>query len=268
MMFEAIVFGLLGLIVGSFLNVVILRHGARTLGGRSGCMSCGSQLRWYEMLPVLSWIALRGRCRTCRVWISAQYPLVEVITAASFVFIGIAPIELYLKALCLIVSALLVIIAVYDIRHTIIPDEWAYAFAFIAFIISMIGYANSPDGNLVLALFAGPFTAFPLFALWAASHGRWMGLGDPKLALGIGWLLGVPLGLYAVFYAFIIGAIISVCILLPFDYIRHVLGITRLGGVQSGFTMKSEVPFGPFLIASCALLWWASTYGVSLPFLI
>lgn len=267
---EAIVFGLLGLIVGSFLNVVILRHGARSIGGRSGCMACGRQLRWFEMLPVLSWIALRGRCRSCRAWISIQYPLVEVLTAGLFILIGLAPIGIVLKTLGLCIAALLVCITVYDLRHTIIPDEWAYAFAALAFGVTLVGMANGGgETSIVLSLLAGPLAAFPLFALWTVSHGKWMGLGDPKLALGIGWLLGASMGLYAVFLAFVIGAAVSVFILLPFEYMRQVIsGITRLGAPRQGFTMKSEVPFGPFLIASCMYVWSASVYGLPLPFFI
>jgi len=266
---EAIVFGLLGLIVGSFLNVVILRHGARSLGGRSACMACGRQLRWFDMIPVLSWLAFRGRCRSCHARISTQYPAVEALTAALFILIGLAPIGLFVKALSLCIAALLVCIAVYDLRHTIIPDEWVYAFAALAFGVTLAGAANGGDEtSIALSLFAGPLTAFPLFVLWFISRGKWMGLGDPKLALGIGWFLGAVAGLYAVFLAFVIGALVSVFILLPFEYIRHACGITRLGAARQGFTMKSEVPFGPFLIVSCMYVWFAITYGLPLPLFI
>jgi len=270
MLIEAIVYGLFGLIVGSFLNVVILRHGARTLGGRSGCMACGRQLRWYDMIPVLSWIFLGGKCRSCRARISVQYPLVEALTTLLFIAVGLAPISLLVKILGFGIAALLVVIAVYDIRHTIIPDEWAYAFAALAFIVSLVEIMNGGgETNVTLILLAGPLAAFPLFALWAVSHGRWMGLGDPKLALGIGWLLGPFMGLYAVFLAFVIGAVISVFVILPIDHLRHVAsGITRLGAPRPGLTMKSEVPFGPFLIASCCLVWYASVYGLPLPLFI
>lgn len=267
---EIVIFGFLGLIVGSFLNVVILRHGARSLGGRSGCMACGAQLRWYEMIPVLSWFALRGRCRVCHTAISIQYPLVEFSTGILFALIGGAPIGIIVQIISLVVAALLVIIFVYDLYHTIIPDEWVYALALFAFAASIVGMiGTSTVLNISLFVLAGPLAALPLFALWFVSRGRWMGLGDPKLALGIGWLLGVPYGLYAVFFAFVIGAVVSVCILLPFQYITHMTsGITRLGAVREGFTMKSEVPFGPFLIASCVLVWFAMMYGIPLPFLI
>lgn len=265
-------YAILGLVIGSFLNVVILRHGARTVGGRSGCLSCGAQLRWYDMLPVVSWIALFGRCRMCGSRISMQYPLVESATAALFAIIGSAALSPVLQSVSLVIVCLLVLISVYDLRHTIIPDEWSYAFAILSFAASA-PFALSLGWSQGIAplLIAGPLCALPLFALWLISHGRWMGLGDAKLALGIGFLLGVRSGLVAIFFAFVIGAAISVCVLLPYSYIKHLFaragGITRLGGPRTRFTMKSEVPFGPFLIMSTLIIWILTMYGLSVPFL-
>jgi prepilin signal peptidase PulO-like enzyme (type II secretory pathway) len=97
-----------------------------------------------------------------------------------------------------------------------------------------------------------------------------MGLGDAKLSLGIGWLLGPVLGLYALLGAFIFGAVVSVCILIPLTHLRAFLsrrGITVLSEEGEAFTMKSEVPFGPFLIFSCLTVWFLTVYGVALPLL-
>jgi len=230
-------------------------------------MACSAQLRWYDMVPVFSWVLLRGRCRSCRAWISFQYPLVEVSTAILFAIIGFAPLHIVFKLFSLAIVSLLVMITVYDMRHTIIPDEWAYSFAVLALALSFAGLPPGTDTvQIILTLCAGPITALPLFALWAMSGGRWMGLGDPKLALGIGWLLDVPLGLYAVFLAFVIGALVSIFVLLPLGYLRSGRGITHLGGSGRRFTMESEVPFGPFLVASCVLVWYANMYGLSLLF--
>src|SRR3989338_9192392 len=115
----AIVFGLFGLIVGSFLNVIILRHGVRSIGGRSGCMSCGARLPWYDMGTVFSWLALRGRCRACRARISVQYPLVEAATGALFALLGASLLPFPQKVFGCIILALLVAIATYDFKHTI-----------------------------------------------------------------------------------------------------------------------------------------------------
>ncbi len=269
----ASVLGLFGLIVGSFLNVTILRHGVRSLGGRSGCMSCGAQLRWYDMIPVFSWVLLGGKCRSCRAHISVQYPLVEAATGILFGALGllansalpglswpgVALVVLYLS-----IIALLICIAAYDILHTIIPDEWAYAFAGLAFVSQLLPPFQGESGTLGL-VFAGPVAAAPLFALWLFSRGTWMGLGDAKLGLGIGWLLGPAAGLLAVFGAFVIGALVSICILLPLPFIvraLYTLGITSRENPSGGFTMKSEIPFGPFLILSCIIIWFASLYGI------
>ncbi len=265
----ALVFGLFGLIIGSFLNVAVLRRGARTILGRSACMSCGSRLEWYDNIPLVSWLMLRGRCRACGSRISAQYILVEFATGAAFAVIGAAPVfGLGYKAIFCVIAAALVAIAAYDMRHTIIPDGWVYFFDALALLAMGPVLLLNADASLWLYLAAGPAAALPLFMLWLVSGGRWMGLGDAKLALGIGWLLGPVFGIVSVFFAFIIGALVSVCILLPLPYIRALLrgrGIARLSEGRARFTMKSEVPFGPFLIASCFLLWFALLYNIPLP---
>ncbi len=263
--------GFFGLIVGSFLNVVILRHGARSLHGRSGCMSCGAQIKWYDLIPVVSWLALRGRCRACRSSISIQYPLVELTTALSFALVGVSQstVDIALPFFCAI-AAFMIAIGAYDIRHTIIPDEWAYMFATLVAVTSILSPLYS--GPLLFLVLAGPVAALPLFVLWLVSGGRWMGLGDAKLALGIGWLLGPVYGPVAIMGAFVIGAVISVAILLPLPYVRlylHALvtgrGIARLNVSRERLTMTSEVPFGPFLVASAFLTWMLLLYHVPLP---
>ncbi len=132
-------YGLFGLIIGSFLNVLILRRSILSVGGRSACMSCEHELSWYELIPVFSWIALRGRCRSCGSSISVQHPLVEAATAALFVVIGMSGYALDPVAalLALAIVSLLVAIAAYDIRHTIIPDSWGYTFAVLALMLSV-----------------------------------------------------------------------------------------------------------------------------------
>lgn len=261
-MIAPVLFGALGLIVGSFLNVLIVRWGERSLGGRSACPSCARTLEWYELIPVLSWLALSGRCRTCRAPISVQYPLVEGATAAIYAAIALAPLTLYLQVMALPIAALFVAIFVYDLYHTIIPDLWAYAAAGLALFAALA----VPDADVGAALLAGPLAALPLFALWLVSGGRWMGLGDSKLALAIGWILGTPTGVLSVFFAFVLGALVSV----PLLFLAQAPGAsdTPKGDAAKRvrrFTMKSEIPFGPFLIASCVSLWFMQMYGVDMP---
>jgi leader peptidase (prepilin peptidase)/N-methyltransferase len=264
MLIAAIYFGGLGLIVGSFLNVLVLRRGVMSLHGRSACPSCGKTIWWYDNIPVLSWIMLRGRCRYCGSSISLQYPLVEALTSGLFVAVGLAGFPEYLFSLhaalmtlgALVIVSLLVAITVYDMRHTIIPDEWSYSFGALALCLAFVQAPN------IWTVISGPVAAIPLFFLWLVSRGRWMGLGDPKLALGIGWLVGIPLGVIAIFASFIIGSLVLLPLL---AYERLVTHKGEVSQASAGLTMKSEVPFGPFLIASCLLFWFAQLYGIALP---
>jgi prepilin signal peptidase PulO-like enzyme (type II secretory pathway) len=189
---------------------------------------------------------------------------VEAATAMLFFLVGMASYPRFLFSaqdagivfIELVIVSLLIAITVYDLRHTIIPDEWSYAFAGLALILS---FSHAPT---IWTLLSGPVAALPLFFLWVISQGKWMGFGDPKLALGIGWLLGLTLGIVAVFVSFIIGTIVLVPMLLYERLVTHNAVHTEGGG---GLTMKSEVPFGPFLIASCLIFWVAVLYGVEIP---
>ncbi|MDO8481497.1 MAG: prepilin peptidase [bacterium] len=265
---DALVFGLFGLIVGSFLNVLILRGGVRTLTGRSACMSCGREILWYDLIPVFSWLLLQGKCRFCHSKISWQYPLVELMTALLFACLGTAPVAITLRLLGLPIVAILIAIAVYDIRHTIIPNAWAYFFGLCALVFYFVSTPGTVDlRSALIELLGGIFVALPLFILWYVSGGRWMGLGDSKLALGIGWLLGPLYGIVALFLAFIIGAFVSVFILLPLPHIVAFFTpyhFSPFGKSGKGLTMKSEVPFGPFLAAACLFVWIAQMYGIPL----
>ena len=269
-MFVPVVFGLFGLIVGSFLNVLILRRGKRPLTGRSACGACESVLGWHDLVPVLSWFVLLGRCRSCRSRISIQYPLVEGATALLFAAIAGASLGTMWTAFACVVAALLVAIFVYDLYHALIPDAWVWTFNALALLALIFNFQFS-----IFNFLAGPATALPLFALWFASGGRWMGFGDVKLALGMGWLLGPLGGIQALFLAFIVGALVSVPLLFfssdawkkmvgrlpPYRFLHRVLKVKS----GTGYTMKSEVPFGPFLITATFIVWFLQMYGVEIP---
>ncbi|MBI2048690.1 MAG: prepilin peptidase [Parcubacteria group bacterium] len=261
--------GAFGLIIGSFLNVVVLRHNTgRSLAGRSGCLSCRATLTPMMLIPVLSWVLLRRRCSSCGTKISWQYPLVELATGFLFALTIYAQLPWFTTILSLAVIAVLICIAAYDILHTIIPDEWVYATAGLALI--MRGGAalqtSFPMTDVVMVVLSGFLVAAPLFLLWLATRGRGIGLGDVKLGLVVGWFLGFGAGMLAVMLSFVIGAIVSVCILLPLPYYRRMLaycGLLRQPHAGA-FTMKSEVPFGPFLIAGTLLVWFTFTYGIDI----
>lgn len=248
---------LFGLIIGSFLNVLILRHNTgRKLGGRSGCMSCSKKLRWYELVPFFSWVAQRGKCRGCGSSISIQYPLVELSTgflfAGMFYFLVNDGVYSMVPLLSIAVTASMVIaIVAYDIKHMIIPDGWSAIFAISSLIFSAFYWFDTPldlftTTNGMWHLLAGPIFFIPFWAIWFFSKGKWMGLGDGKLVVGIGWLLGLNYGVAAIVISFWIGAIVGVIILL----------ITRLLEKSKHITMKSEIPFGPFLLIGTIIIFF------------
>ena len=255
LLLELAIVGLFGAIIGSFLNVVILRlHTGRSTAGRSGCMSCGAQLLVRDLIPVVSYALLRGRCRACGSHISHQYWLVELVTALLFVAVWMQGFSLFQTLGALVVVSLLMIIFVYDVRHTIIPNTIVYPFIGLGLLMHlpvMLTYAGVEMGVYIgLVLLNALVVAAPLFILWAVSRGRWMGFGDVKLVFGFGLLLGAYSGLMAVFLGFVLGAVIGVLMLsLP-----KVIKRLPLSPTGSRLTMKSEVPFAPFLIIAFFLV--------------
>lgn len=255
-----IFFFVLGTVIGSFLNVVIYRlHTGKSLSGRSHCLSCGVHLSWYELVPILSYVAQRGKCRSCRARIAPRYLYGELFT--GLLFFSVANIFLsdaVALVLTLGIVALLVVILVYDLRHTIIPDELVLYLGVLAIVYILwslhIGAIARPFfdmlfGAIVPAVFFG--------ALWYISAGRWIGLGDAKLAIPLGLMLGMNDSLSMLMLAFWIGAIVGVggLVLKQIPYSSaHALygGQPSLLFLSRRLTMKSEVPFAPFLI--CAFL--------------
>ncbi len=255
-----------GTIIGSFLNVVALRYNTgKSVGGRSSCFSCGKTLEWYELVPVISYFILRGRCSKCGSKISPQYPLVECTTGLLFlgIFLKYSPMLLtapFLSyfilpvAISAIVASILMVIVVYDIEHTIIPDGLVYAFIAIGALIRIYmlvasGFSMGEIWNTLAGLFF--FTFF--FLLWFVSKGTWMGFGDAKLVLGIGLYLGLSEGLSALFLAFWIGSAYGLVLI----FLRALgKGKTRLFGTGKEITMKSEIPFAPFLVIGLLLVFF------------
>ncbi len=241
------IFFIFGLIIGSFLNVVILRYNTqKSLGGRSACMSCYTTLAWYELIPVFSFLALMGRCRSCKTKIAAQYPLVELASGVIFTLLFMkfqhllfdtphvfAVMFLYYA----FIFSLLLIITVYDLKHKIIPDIFSFIFGVLAFggmfffsrFDTSLLYWHIPDA---LDLLSGVLVAMPFFILWVVSGGAWMGFGDVKLAVGIGWLLGISVALSALALSFWSGAIIGILLIL----------------ISKKYKMKSQIPFAPYLV--------------------
>jgi len=263
-------FGLLGLFLGSFANAVALRYDPERFlfapaGGRSRCPACARTLGPLELVPVLSWIALRGRCRGCRQPISARYPLAELGTgiATALVPLGLMassaqflePWRFGVAAGCwTLIVLFLAILTLVDLEHYLIPDEASIA---IAVLGGVAAYATLPafteatgsflgsyamlaglHGSPLLARLAGAAAAGGvLLLLYGITRGRGIGFGDVKLAAALGIAFAWPDSLVIVGLAFVIGSLAAVPAL--------------LSGKAS---MKTALPFGPFLAIAAVLV--------------
>ena len=246
---------ILGLVTGSFLNVAILRGLAKEkLSGRSHCPFCKQKLSIKELIPVVSFLAQKGRCLRCGQKISWQYPLVEILTtivfavsvwfftrdSAGFNFYSLSQLVLLLIGL----SAAL-IITVADLRFKIIPNGPLLILILLGFYLfaqKWYYFGIRPAGigltaSLIIALFLG--------AIWFFSKGQMMGFGDPKLIFTVSLILGFPASLSAFICTFWLGGIVS-------------LGLLAL----RTYGLKSQIPLGPFIIAGSIL-----AYFFSQPFL-
>lgn len=253
--FLPVVFFLFGAIIGSFLNVVILRYrSGRTLSGRSICFTCGKTLKYYELVPIASFFSLGGRCDNCQTKISWQYPAVEALTGLVFmllyfrfeqVLIDKPLIFFLLFAYYALISSILIILSVYDIKHRILPDGIVLTFAIISFVGMFFVSGNSFFLHMptLWHFLAGLLLPLPFTFLWVVSKGKWMGLGDSKFMIGIGFLLGLSSGILAILLAFWLGALFGILFLIG----AYVSG-------NRGVTLKTAIPFGPFLAIGTILV--------------
>ncbi len=224
----AVIAGVIGAIFGSFLNVVAYRlpRGESLSRPRSRCPSCETPIKPYDNVPVLSWLALRGKCRSCGVRISARYPLVEAGTGllCALVVIAKGPDEDALLGLVLVL--LLVPVALIDLDYRIIPNSLMIIGAVVAPALVLLTAPDDLLEHVIASVAAGAF-----FFVFAFAYPRGMGMGDVKLAAVLGLFLGRAVG-PAVFIALVSGTLVGALV------------IARKG-VQEG--RKTAVPFGPFL---------------------
>lgn len=235
---------LLGLTAGSFLNVAILRGAeGKTLGGRSRCDSCGRVLSALELLPVISFVLQKGRCRHCGAVLSWQYPLVELGAAAGFVAGAMLFSGSWTIFLVLIGISAAIIIFVSDLRFKIIPNGAVLILILLgtAAVASRVWAEDRYWRAAYYDLAAAVIFAMIFGALWLFSRGKWMGLGDAKLIFPTSLLLGFPASLAAFLFAFWLGGIAGV-LLIAF----------------SRKTLKSRVPFGPFILAGGVMAYFFS----------
>lgn len=223
---------LLGLLLGSFLNAWLWRAhvGRSVVWGRSICPHCLTPLAWYDNIPLVSYIVLGARCRTCRARIDASYPCIELWMALVFVFIGWTHgTEWLLIARDIAIVFFLTFIFVFDARHKMIHNATTLIPAAFLFVAALIFGRQTLSSMLLGIISAAGFFALQHFL----SRGRWIGAGDIRLGVFMGVILGWPMTLVALFIAYVGGALIF----LPFVLMRRVAA-------------TSAVPFGVFLTAA------------------
>lgn len=235
----------LGLLVGSFLNVLVYRlpRGLSVVTPGSACPSCGHPVRFYDNVPVVSWLLLAGRCRDCSAPIGWRYPVVEAITGALFAVIGwrfgSSPRLLALLLALLFVAATGVALAVIDLDHRRLPFRITVPATVVTLLLlSVDALVNGPGPIGVATASAGIWLAV-YGGVWLATAGRGMGLGDVVLAPLLGLLLGW------------LGWASSVVGLAGGFFIGGVVGAALVAAGRAG--RRSRVPHGPFMLAGAAL---------------
>lgn len=240
MMAGALISFVLGLSVGSFLNVVVLRTNAGTgVGGRSRCTACHAKIAPRDLIPLVSFLALGGKCRSCGTAISWQYPLVEFATGLLFFTFylrfmfgfglpaGLAPMQsvaFFLRDLAFVTY--LVLLFTYDLKYSLILDRFTVPAMAVALGFNLwIGLFHPYDLALGGAILGGFFLAQYLF-----SKGRWIGGGDIRLGVLMGFMLGWQHALGALFIAYAVGALVGLVLI-----------------QREKAAWQTQVPFGTFL---------------------
>lgn len=267
------IFFLIGLIVGSFLGAVNYRIKVAEdiVWKRSHCPGCKTKIRWYDNIPLLSFVVLWGECRECREKISWKYPAIELLTGLLFAAVALKflggwgfsaervltaadaiEMSFWLFAVCY-----LVLIFFHDLSFMLIPDAAVWpaiaitiGYQFWKYLEGPLGIADfrNPFLSALLAAFAAALFFFGL--IWI-SHGKWIGGGDVKLGFLAGTIVGWPKILFVLFFAYMIGAVASLIL----------IGLGKK-------TWKSQIPFGPFIVSGILIVmffseqiqFWANRY--------
>lgn len=246
-----------GLCLGSFINMAVYRvaikYGLEKESKkvkdkkRSFCDYCGKQLKFYENVPVLSWLVQRGKSRCCHKKLPVLYPIVEILTGVLLVFFnykyGIISNLLYsfdlINSIRLVISLVLITLLVFsmafDLKYLILPD-----FSTIILIVMAFLGVVFDEVNIIPYLLSGVGAFIFLYLLHLITKGKGMGFGDVKFALFMGLFLGWPKIGVAMYSAFILGALVG---LLGMVFVKKM-------------NRKSKIPFGPFLITGFFLAWW------------
>lgn len=241
------IFFIFGLIIGSFLNVLVYRlKDAETLLGRSFCRNCRNQIHWYDNIPLISFVLLLGTCRNCDTKISWQYPALELLTGILFLFIGFfffvpGNVPSSLETLWLLgVMSCLLVIGAYDIRHMEIPLNMLAVSAFLTVVFLTADFFLFSESFFVSRLWYGIMGSMVVggffFVLVWMSKETWMGWGDVWLGSMAGLIVGLSSVLLMLTFSFGLGALV---------------GIFAIARKKK--SLKSQIPFAPFLVAGVVL---------------
>lgn len=244
----------IGAVVGSFLNVVIYRTvtDETWITGRSRCDHCLKQIAWYDNIPLLSFIWLKGKCRHCRTPISLSHPVVEFITGSLFIWwywvgslffqLSQKPFQTLQPMFWLLVGLLLLVIFFADLFYMIIPDMALILLGVLVIFyrLILVYFGIMQVNDLVMSVAGAGVFSLLFWLLWYFTKGRGMGYGDVKFMIPMSLLLGWPNIMVGVFSAFILGAVVGVGLLISKK--RH---------------FGQVIPFGPFLVLATfiALVW-------------
>lgn len=230
--------GMLGAFIGSFLGVVIERlpKEQSIIWGRSHCDYCKKNLRWFELIPVVSFFFQGGKCARCHKVLSWRYPALELFTGGMFAILWMAQAPLLLPyTISLGIACSLLVIVVIDFDHMIIPDVLVGITSLLAFLYAIFTRTSVIEilkNNLV----TGIVCYLLFYGLWYGTKKKGIGFGDVKLAFALGLLMGFPRVIIGLYGAFLTGAFVAIILVL-----------------HGKKTMKSAVPFGPFLVLGAVI---------------
>ncbi len=244
MLMVILVLVVLGLSLGSFVNALVWRvHEKRNwFNDRSVCTNCNHVLSPKDLVPIASWIILRGKCRYCKHKISSQYPIIESLVTILFILSYVLwptsfnSIEFVIFSMWLVLVTGLIALAVYDLHYMLLPTKMIYSLLILAIAMSVIRVviSSNPVSVLLNMLFGSLAIGGVFYALYAISKGKWIGGGDVRLGFLLGLLVSTPgRSFLLVFIASLIGSVVAV-LLLSAKKIKP----------------KNLIPFGPFLITA------------------
>jgi prepilin signal peptidase PulO-like enzyme (type II secretory pathway) len=252
----AIILFLLGLCFGSFANVLIDRvQNKRSVKGFSKCDFCGYQLKWFDNIPVLSFLFLQGKCRKCHKKLSWQYPVVEFLSGLLFALTYLILFQdrflanwmeagFYIELVySLLVAFLLFVILVWDYKYLIIPDFLVLIGLVVTVVFEIYKafqngcFVGSWECPLVAGVLGSLAVGGFFGILYLSSGGRWIGGGDVKIGFWLGFLVKLKMTYFFILFAYLIGSVVAVYLL-----------------ISSKKKMKSQIPFGPFLVVSAYLI--------------